>query len=197
MKKWPSAERRTSFLLLVLFLLCLPIVYPLLKASANTAFLGDSLTERWIYPRNNLGIYGNTTAQMLARFPAEIQGHRYKSVVILGGTNDVLLHIDPAVTIQNLQEIGTYTEHAGAQPVLCEIPPIFHNYDPGDKTDYSNQVRTLNQQIIHLAAAHKWKLVDYYDPFLGHPGYSSDGVHMKRRGYIIMEWTYLMQAPSS
>jgi lysophospholipase L1-like esterase len=195
-KKWPSAERRALFLLLVLFLLCLPIAYHLIKASANTAFLGDSLTEEWVYPRVNLGIYGNTTAQMFARFPAQIQGHHYRRVVILGGTNDVLLRIDPTVTIHNLQEIGTYTVQAGAQPVLCEIPPIFHSFDPNDKTDYSNQVHTLNQQIIQLAAAHKWKLVDYYDPLLGHPGYSSDGVHMKHRGYIIMEWTYLRETPS-
>ena len=196
MKKWPSAERRALFLLLVLFLLCLPIAYHLIKASANTAILGDSLTEEWVYPRVNLGIYGNTTAQMFARFPAQIQGHHYRRVVILGGTNDVLLRIDPTVTIHNLQEIGTYTVQAGAQPVLCEIPPIFHSFDPNDKTDYSNQVHTLNQQIIQLAAAHKWKLVDYYDPLLGHPGYSSDGVHMKHRGYIIMEWTYLRETPS-
>jgi lysophospholipase L1-like esterase len=168
----------------------------LIEASANTAFLGDSLTEEWVYPRVNLGIYGNTTAQMFARFPAQIQGHHYRRVVILGGTNDVLLRIDPTVTIHNLQEIGTYTVQAGAQPVLCEIPPIFHSFDPNDKTDYSNQVHTLNQQIIQLAAAHKWKLVDYYDPLLGHPGYSSDGVHMKHRGYIIMEWTYLRETPS-
>ena len=94
MKKWPSAERRALFLLLVLFLLCLPIAYHLIKASANTAFLGDSLTEEWVYPRVNLGIYGNTTAQMFARFPAQIQGHHYRRVVILGGTNDLsLIHI--------------------------------------------------------------------------------------------------------
>lgn len=197
MKKKPSLERRALYLLLVLFLLCLYFGDHFIKASADTAFLGDSLTEGWIYPRVNLGVYGNTTAQMLARFPTQIPGHHFKGVVILGGTNDVLLRIDPSVTIHNLEEIGIHTLQAGAQPVLCEIPPIFHSLDPRDNTDYSYEVRLLNRQIIQLAAAHKWKLIDYYDPLLSHPGFSSDGVHMKRLGYIVMEWTYLKEAPSS
>jgi len=196
LKKLSSAKGRVAFLLFVLFLLLLSVGYCLIKAPASIAFLGDSLTEGWVYPRTNLGTYGNTTAQMVARFPTQIQGHRYKRVVILGGTNDILLGIDSSATIDNLQTLGNYTIQAGAQPVLCEIPPIFHGSDPADKTDYSNKVRMLDLQISQLAAAHKWKLIDYYHPLLGHPEYSSDGVHMKHRGYIVMEWTYLREAPS-
>lgn len=196
MKKLSSAERRTVFLFLFLFLLLFSGGYLIIKASANVAFLGDSLTEGWAYPRTNLGTYGNTTAQMVARFPSEIPGRHYKWVVILGGTNDILLGIQSTSTIDNLRTLGTYTIQAGAKPVLCEIPPIFHSFDPADKTDYSNKVRVLNLQITQLAVAHKWKLIDYYHPILGHPEYSSDGVHMKRRGYFIMEWTYLREAPS-
>jgi acyl-CoA thioesterase I len=166
----------------------------LFRAGSDVAFLGDSITQGWHYPRVNFGIYGNTTAQMLQRAPSSIAGTHYKKVVILGGTNDVLLGIDPSVTTRNLEEIGNVVLASGAQPVLCEIPPIFHNFNHSDKKDYSPQVRALNERISQLAATRKWKLVDYYDPMLGHPGYSSDGVHMKRRGYAVMEIAYLREA---
>jgi acyl-CoA thioesterase-1 len=192
-----STRGRPVVLRILIFLLLVPTGCHLFKASSDVAFLGDSITEGWIYPQVNLGVYGNTTAQMVARFPAQVHGNHFRLVVILGGTNDVLLGRDPAETIHNLQVIATLAEQAGAQPVLCEIPPIFHGLNPGDRTNYSDRVRALNRQIAQLAAAHKWSLIDYYHPILGHPSYSSDGVHLKRRGYAVMEWTFLRQAPPS
>lgn len=187
--------KRTLLLLfiLVLLILCLPIGFRFIRASSNIAFLGDSITQGWSYPRVNLGRYGNTTAQMMARFPTQVTGHHYKQVVILGGTNDVLLGIDPAVTVRNLQEMAEATIQTGAQPILCEIPPIFHSFNRANKTDYSQNVYALNQRIVQLAAGHKWTLIDYYDPIIGHPSYSSDGVHFKRRGYAVMEWTFFRE----
>jgi lysophospholipase L1-like esterase len=186
-KRWLSV---LAFLLVA----CLITGCRLFKGDPSVAFLGDSITQGWHYPRVNFGIFGNTTAQMLARLPRSIAGYRYKQIVILGGTNDVLLGIDPGVTVRNLEEIGNEILSSGAEPVLCEIPPIFHSFNHNDKKDYSGQVQLLNERIAQLAVKRKWKLVDYYDPMLGHPGYSSDGVHMKRRGYAVMEVMYLREA---
>jgi lysophospholipase L1-like esterase len=165
----------------------------LLHAGPNIAFLGDSITESWRYPVVDFGVHGNTTAQMLNRFDRLVPGHGYTTVVILGGTNDVLLGIEPRTTIQNLEQIGERTAEQHAEPILCEIPPIFHSYNHADSKDYTPQVLDLNGRIIQLAAAHRWKLVDYYAPLANHPSYSSDGVHMKRRGYLVMEWALLHQ----
>jgi acyl-CoA thioesterase I len=189
--------RKASFFILTFLLLGSPMGCRLFKASADTAFLGDSITWGWAYPQQNFGVFGNTTAQMLARFPASIPGHRFTRVVILGGTNDVLLGVDPDVTIRNIAEIAAKTLQAGAQPVLCEIPPIFHSFIKTDNKDYSEKVRSLNERIARLAAAHQWELVDYYHPMLGHRRYSSDGVHMTHSGYAIMELEYLRGAPAS
>jgi lysophospholipase L1-like esterase len=169
----------------------------LLHAGSNVAFLGDSLTEGWRYPVVDFGVRGNTTSQMLDRFDRLIPGHGYKTVVILGGTNDVLLGVDPRTTIQNLEEIGERTAEQHAEPILCEIPPIFHSNDHADKKDYSTEVLDLNSRIIQLAAVHHWRLVDYYAPLANHPSYLSDGVHMKRRGYLVMEWALLHQLPTT
>jgi lysophospholipase L1-like esterase len=158
----------------------------LLKANPHIAFLGDSITQLWWYPTANLGYHGDTTARMLARFPQQVPGHGYTTVVLLGGTNDVLLNIDPETTTQNIEQIAEATVEQHAQPILCKIPPIFHNWQQGDETDYQPQVLELNRRITQLAISHHWKLVDYYTPLADHPSYSDDGVHMKRSGYLIM-----------
>ena len=164
-------------------------------AGRDVAFLGDSITEGWYYPTVNYGVHGNTTAQMLDRFDRSIPGHGYRTVVLLGGTNDVLQGLDPDITIQNLEKLAVETTEQHAEPVLCEIPPIFHSYDPKVTKDFGPQVIDLNSRIVKLAAAHHWKLVDYYTPLAGHPSDSSDGVHMKRKGYLAMERALLHQLP--
>jgi lysophospholipase L1-like esterase len=174
-------------LLMAIVVVWVVVGYHLAAADPRVAFLGDSITERWHYPRANFGVHGNTTAQMLARFPQFIPGHNYRAVVILGGTNDVLLKIDSDQTIHNLEILGQDTVDQHAEPILCEIPPIFHSFHPDDTTDYGPAVTALNQRIAQVADAHHWKLVDYYGPLANHPGASADGVHMKRRGYLLME----------
>ena len=158
----------------------------LLKADPHIAFLGDSIFEAWWYPSSNLGHHGDTTARMLARFPLVVPGHGYTTVVVMGGSNDVLLGIDPEITIQNLEKLAQLTVEQHAEPVLCEVPPIFHAWLPGDTKDYKPQVLELNRRIAQLAANHHWKLIDFYAPLADHPNYSSDGVHMKRSGYLVM-----------
>ena len=73
-------------------------------------------------------------------------------------------------------------KNANVEPTICEIPPIFLK-----DRDYNTQIEDLNRRISTLAAARKIKLVDYFDAIDHHPGFSSDGVHLKRRGYLAME----------
>ena len=167
------------------------------KADPHIAFFGDSLVEDWPYPSANLGKFGNTTGDLLARSHVAIDGHKFTKVVILGGANDVLKNIDAKTSVKNIEAIATAVQRSGEEPVLCEIPPIFHDYIETDKRDFSVPVRELNEQIAQLAAQHQWKLVDLYHPMLGHPGYSVDGVHMKRRGYLVMEMAFLRTVPNA
>jgi lysophospholipase L1-like esterase len=167
------------------------------KGDKRVAFLGDSITQGWAYPAANFGIFGNTTLQMLDREAAVLAGHGYAKVIILGGTNDVLLGIAPGITVSNLEKIALAVQRSGAEPVLCEIPPIFHGLKVDDTKDYSDDVRQLNGEIVRLAAEHRWRVVDYYDALRYHPRASSDGVHMKRRGYLLMEIALLRAVPDA
>lgn len=190
-------DRRTTTLLSFLLSLCLLTGCRVFKADPRVAFLGDSITRGWAYPVANFGLFGNTTLQMMQRDSAVLSGHNYSKVVILGGTNDVLLGIEPRITVSNLEKIALAVQRSGAEPVLCEIPPIFHSFNVDDTKDYSNDVSRLNGQIAQLAAKHRWRLVDYYDPLRYHPRVSSDGVHMKRRGYLLMEIALLRAVPDA
>jgi lysophospholipase L1-like esterase len=168
---------------LILLLLLLQILN---HASPRVAFMGDSITQGWAFPRANFGIYGQTTAQMLARFPNQIPNRNFRAVVILGGTNDILLGLDPAVTVANLACMVDLARAANVEPILAEIPPIYKQngrFLPG--------VQRLNAAIIALAASKHVKLADYYDALLNHPSSFSDGTHLKRRGYLRMEFTLL------
>jgi lysophospholipase L1-like esterase len=159
------------------------------KADPHIAFLGDSITQLWWYPAVNLGYHGDTTERILNRYPLAVPDHGYTSVVILAGTNDILLGIDSNITIQNLEKLGELTVEQHAEPVLCEIPPIFHGW-PGDTRDHKPKVLELNRRIAQLAVEHHWKLVDYYTPLASHPGYFSDGIHPTRFGYLVMIRTF-------
>ena len=101
---------------------------------------------------------------MLERAREITARQRYEKVIILGGTNDVLFGVASETTVSNLEKIGLAVQRSGAEPVLSEIPPIFHNFNRKDTKDYSDEVRILNQQIGRLAREHRWKLIDYYDP---------------------------------
>jgi lysophospholipase L1-like esterase len=180
--------KRRAFVVLILLVLLL--VWPLHRfahADASVAFLGDSITQKWQYPVANFGIYGQTTAEMLRREPAILDRHAYRTVVILGGTNDILLHVSDAETLRNLEAMASMASTHGLQPVLCEVPPIFHSFDLANKENYLPRVIRLNREIVGLAAQHGWLLVDYYTPLAGHPSLLSDGVHMKRSAYLLME----------
>ena len=155
--------------------------YP--QANANIAFMGDSITAFWWLPKSNLGVYGDTTAQMLARYPSEVRNHRYKAIVILGGTNDVRVPTVPiqqavAGAMSGIEQMATLAEQDNLEVVLCEIPPI---------GGQDSRVMALNTQIVSYAQLHNYKLVDYYTPMVGHPNYFRDGEHPNDQGYFVMQ----------
>jgi lysophospholipase L1-like esterase len=177
---------RTSLKIALGTVAVLLTIPPLNHASPEIAFMGDSLTQGWDFPRANFGIYGQTTAEMLARFPDQILNRDFRTVVILGGTNDTLLGINPAVTLSNLYRMVNLARASGIEPVLAEIPPIYK-----ENGRFLPAVKRLNASIAFLAASQRVKLADYYDALLDHPDCFSDGIHLKRRGYVRMEWALL------
>lgn len=70
------------------------------------------------------GVAGNTTAQMLARFDADVAPHNPVAVVIFGGINDGATGVPAATTIANIDAIVTRTLSIGALPILITVPVV-------------------------------------------------------------------------
>ncbi|HMG01509.1 MAG TPA: GDSL-type esterase/lipase family protein [Edaphobacter sp.] len=152
--------------------------------NATTVFMGDSITQRWPLPDHNQGISGETTAQMLVRFNADVIGYGYKRVVILGGTNDTARNpFDPSDVSHNIDAMSSMAQSAGMEVVLCTIPPVFGS------SLHNERVISANQAIIALATAKGFLLVDYFSSLNGHPEDFVDGIHPNTSGYTVMERT--------
>jgi GDSL-like Lipase/Acylhydrolase family len=155
-----------------------------LPASINdkSVFIGDSITYFWRLPKNNLGISGQTTAQIQERFQTAVVQSGLPQVIILTGANDVLVPSpDYSGIIANIQKMVAQGRAAGIDVILCELTPI---------TCCDTQVRTLNAMIKDYATTQNLILVDYYTPMAGkNATYLKDGLHPNALGYAIMEDT--------
>jgi len=122
----------------------------------------------------NAGVAGNTTAQMLQRFGVDVAAHRPRSVVLLGGTNDILQHVPEAETISHLRALIRASQATGAKVAIGTIPPI-------DSKQFRSKVDPLNRDIAALAAATHSMLIDFHaavaDGDRYRTGWSSDGIH--------------------
>lgn len=122
----------------------------------------------------NAGVFGNTTAQMLGRFHADVASHHPRQIIILGGTNDVLQHVPAAVTISHLRALINASLATGAKVAIGTIPPI-------DAAQFRYNVDPLNEQIATLAAATHSTLINFHavvaDGDEYRSGWTEDGVH--------------------
>jgi lysophospholipase L1-like esterase len=150
--------------------------------SIDNVFMGDSITAFWWVPGKNLGVPGNTTVEMRARFPAEVLGQGYRVFVLLGGTNDIRYKVPTETALANIAAMAAAARKGGMYVVLCQIPPIYE-----DSFRHDPDVRQLNGYIQQLAESEHYYLVDYYDPMVGHRNYFwQDGIHPDVLGYNVM-----------
>ncbi|HUH63026.1 MAG TPA: GDSL-type esterase/lipase family protein [Terracidiphilus sp.] len=148
----------------------------------HNVFMGDSITFFWSLPGVNLGIPGNTTPEMLARFPSEVLGHGFRTFVLLGGINDIRYGQTPQEALANIATMARDARNAQMVVVLCELTPDYQDHFKHDP-----DIRALNASIEQLAASEHYLLVDYYDPMYGHPEYFRDGLHPNAQGYEAMD----------
>jgi acyl-CoA thioesterase-1 len=144
-------------------------------------FMGDSITAFWSVPGRNLGYPGNTTAQMLARYPDEVPRRGYRTFLLLGGTNDIRYKVPLSTALANITTMASISREAGMTVVLCLLTP---NYQ--DKFTHDPDIRQLNGDIRQLAESEHYYLIDYYTPMYGHPEYFKDELHPNAQGYAVM-----------
>jgi len=171
-------------------------------SSSRIVFMGDSITEGWQASRPEFfkgdrvdrGISGQTSAQMLGRFYADVIALRPAVVHILAGTNDIAGNGGP-ITLDAIENnIRSMVELAQAHRIKVVIgtvlPAARYNWRP--EIDPVPSIQALNVWIRSYARSHGITLVDYYAVLDdGHHALaaadSGDGVHPSPAGFAKME----------
>ena len=173
-------------------------------ADRAVVFMGDSITEAWALGDPNFftggwidrGISGQTTSQMLVRFPSDVLALHPKVVHIMAGTNDVAGNTGP-MTLDaieaNIDAMVTLARADGIRVVLAAVPPAGKfSWQPTKQP--APIIAALNARLKALAAREKIGFVDY-TPALGTPDGSMkdeltlDGVHPNAAGYAAIRAT--------
>ncbi|MDR2911939.1 MAG: SGNH/GDSL hydrolase family protein [Alistipes sp.] len=170
----------------------------------DAVFMGNSITDGWasqhpdFFEANNYvgrGISGQVTAQMLARFRADVLDLRPKAVAILAGTND-LAQNEGFVSIENIAgNIISMAELArahGIRVAICSVLPADDYPWRPAITGVPEMVRSLNELLAAWASVNGCVYVDYFsamDDGNGGlpPSLARDGIHPTSAGYDIME----------
>jgi len=171
--------------------------------SNRVIFMGNSITEVWIknspefFKSNSYidrGISGQTTAQMLIRFRADVVNLNPKVVVLLCGTNDIAGN-QGLSTLEMIEDnIASMTEIAKSnniKVILCSVLPVYdYPWKKGIEPAY--KIIKLNNWLKKHSLKNDIYYLDYFSSFVDKKNgmksqYSHDGVHPNKNGYKIME----------
>jgi lysophospholipase L1-like esterase len=178
-----------------------------LKAEAarpDVVFMGNSITDGWpgrhpaFFADNNYvgrGIGGQVTAQMLARFRADVLDLGPRVVVILAGTNDIAQNqgfVSPENIAGNIISMAQLAEANGIEAVICSILPVAEYPWRKEITEVPAKIRGINAMLREWAEANGCVYVDYFTPMADERGglsalHAHDGVHPTSEGYDAME----------
>ena len=174
---------------------------------ATVVFMGNSITDGWDNHRPEFfeenpgfvcrGISGQVTAQMLARFRADVIDLNPEKVVILAGTNDIAMnqgYVPLEHIYGNIVSMAQLAMANGIRPYIASILP-------GDAYSWSweldrerivNSIRTVNDMLREYCDNNGIVYVDYFAAMTdGNDAmkkeYQKDPIHPNREGYLVME----------
>jgi lysophospholipase L1-like esterase len=173
------------------------------NSNNSIVFIGDSITEFWydkdpiFFKSNhfvNRGISGQTTNQILYRFPDDVIVLKPKSVIILAGINDIAENSGPITLeaiFENIVSMIQLSQQNNINVILCSILPANHfywnlNVKPADK------IISLNELIHSYSIRNAIPYVNYYEKMVDSDkglsiNFSKDGVHPNIEGYNLMK----------
>ena len=167
----------------------------------ETVFMGDSITELWKVAdpgffdarRLDRGISGQTSAQMLLRFFADVVALKPKVVHILAGTNDVAGNQGPSRPEDfktNIKAMADMADANGVAVVIGAIPPA-DRFLWRAELKPATQIAELNAWLKAFAAERGYAFADYHGAMATPagamaPSFSKDFVHPNRAGYAVM-----------
>ena len=160
----------------------------------EVVFMGNSITELWaiyhpeFFSSNNYcgrGISGQTSAQMLVRFTADVVNLHPKAVVIMAGTNDVAHNeywVEPERVVENIVAMCDLALAHDIVPIISSIPPCSEFVWRKEIENVGQTIVEINRVLKTYAEENGLVYVDYHsalaDENLGFPKtLSEDGCH--------------------
>ena len=170
----------------------------------EVVFMGNSITDNWAYFHPDFfsshnfcgrGIGGQTSAQMLARFKADVIDLHPKAVVIMAGTNDVAHNdywVSPEKVVENIVAMCNIAQANDIIPIISSIPPCSEFPWRREIKNPGQTIVNINKALKAYAEANDIVYVDYHsalaDENLGLPKtLSDDGCHPSPDTYFLME----------
>lgn len=167
----------------------------------RVVFIGDSIIAGWkhhtLFQENahyiNRGINGQTTAQILRRFQADVIALQPKCVLILVGTNDIAENNGP-ITMEeiqsNFQSMLAIAEEQQLKVIFGSVLPASQYYWNKSIIQPLEKIIVLNQYLNSLANNSNVFYIDFYSDLLDNSAmninYSTDGIHPNLDGYTVM-----------
>ena len=170
----------------------------------EVVFMGNSITENWAYYHPDFfnqhnycgrGIGGQTSAQMLLRFTADVINLRPKAVVIMAGTNDVAHNtywVEPNKVVENVVAMCNLAKANGIVPIISSIPPCASFVWRPEIENAAQTIVDINKLLKAYAEANGIVYVDYHAALADKQNafqmsLSDDGCHPNPDTYFIME----------
>jgi lysophospholipase L1-like esterase len=169
----------------------------------RVVFMGNSITESWkdidssFFIKNsyiNRGISGQTTSQMLVRFPQDVISIKPEVVVILAGINDIAQNTGPISLgdiFGNIVSMAQLAQMNEIKVILCSVLPAYDfPWHPGLKP--AEKVVELNAMIKSYCKENNIAYLDYFTRMVDERNglnkkYTNDGIHPTIEGYKVME----------
>jgi lysophospholipase L1-like esterase len=208
--KWVVVFMAASFLIVCgcssAFIPPKPVPPSATPAPQIAIFTGDSITQLWGENGNVLpipgaldtGRGGDTTTLILSRFQSDVLAQKPSSVLILGGTNDMLFQSNSVQTaVANIESMINEATTAGVSHIFVgTVTPIEFDICPFNLCfdhDPNQQIQAFNSALSSMLAKHPGVIaLDYHaamsDPSgIALPGLFQDGVHPTPLGYSKMD----------
>ena len=170
----------------------------------EVVFMGNSITENWAYYHPDFfsqhnycgrGIGGQTSAQMLLRFTADVINLHPKAVVIMAGTNDVAHNtywVEPNKVVENVVAMCNLAKAHGIVPIISSIPPCASFVWNPEIKNAAQTIVDINKDLKAYADANGIVYVNYHAALADEQNafpkaLSDDGCHPNPDTYFIME----------
>ena len=132
------------------------------------------------FPAINMGKSGDTTEMMENRFESDVLPFKVKTLLIMGGINDLRMGADPEIVISHLKAICEKCRAHNIQPILLTIVPlnpdqILKYYGETTYENWRESVNRVNEFIRtepHIDTAAPFEAFDVMPAEL-----ALDGIH--------------------